>query len=107
MSQSTEINEVIFKCGEAILTLLNDKQFESISITDTCNVAHISRSTYYRNLNSNKSKLEALIYYINKSWQIQSSSISFQGKSMEEVLLNFVYMTKTNIINLAKTTYLI
>lgn len=101
MSQTSEINEIIYKSGEAILKLLDDKSFEAISITDICKLTHISRSTYYRNLNSVNSKLDALKYYINKSWQIQYNSISIQGKSMEEVLLNYIYMNKDNIVNLA------
>ena len=54
---------VIEHITESLLTLLEDKAIEDISISELCDNAGIGRASFYRNYNSKEDILKA---YINK-----------------------------------------
>ena len=55
MSNKKEPTTLVKKCiVDALLILMNEKDFDDISITEICNKAGVSRMAYYRNYYTKK-----------------------------------------------------
>ncbi len=54
---------------ESLLTLLEDKAIEDISISELCDNAGIGRASFYRNFNSKEDILTAYINTLSDSWK--------------------------------------
>lgn len=94
-------NQLKYHAGKATLELLQEKCFDNIKILEICNKAHISRSSYYRSFDTSNSKVESISYYIKQSWLIKEKSAELSNIPTNLVLLDFLYMNKDNILNLA------
>lgn len=60
---------VIEHITESLLTLLEDKAIEDISISELCDNAGIGRASFYRNYNSKEDILKAYIYKLFNGWK--------------------------------------
>ena len=61
-----ESNEITRECIEnALIELMKKKKFEDITITDICEKAGVSRTSYYRNYESKDDILSEYIHSIN------------------------------------------
>lgn len=94
-------NQLKYHTGKATLELLQHKNIDNIKILEICNKAHISRSSYYRSFESSNSKVESISYYIKQSWLTKKKSAESLNIPTNLVLLDFLYMNKVNILNLA------
>ena len=54
---------------ESLLTLLEDKAIEDISISELCENACIGRASFYRNYNSKEEIIKAYIYKLFNGWK--------------------------------------
>ena len=91
-----QINQSSFarQCiGEALVQLMREKEFESISVTDICKTAGFSRMAYYRNFHS---KNDILVQYMNMladkfRTDLMETYPGISSKSYEIVLFAFKY----------------
>lgn len=60
---------VIEHITESLLTLLEDKAIEDISISELCDNAGIGRASFYRNYNSKEDILKAYINKLFNGWK--------------------------------------
>ena len=79
--------------GEALVQLMREKEFESISVTDICKTAGFSRMAYYRNFHS---KNDILVKYMNMladkfRTDLMETYPGISSKSYEIVLFAFKY----------------
>ena len=79
--------------GEALVQLMREKEFESISVTDICKTAGFSRMAYYRNFHS---KNDILVQYMNMladkfRTDLMKTYPGISSKSYEIVLFAFKY----------------
>ena len=70
------------KMEEALISLLNIKDFEYITVKDICLKAKVNRSTFYLHYLNVNDLLEDIVLNLNKSF------ISFMGKDKKVVINN-------------------
>lgn len=82
------------KITDALLSLMKENDYDSISITDIVNKAGLSRVTYYRHFNS---KEDILIRYfeLTKSKFIEQTKINGPDNN-EMMIINLFYYFKAN-----------
>ena len=62
MNNKKETTTLVKKCiVDSLLLLMNEKDFDEITITEICNKAGVSRMTYYRNYYN---KYDIIIEYL-------------------------------------------
>lgn len=69
MSNEGRSMYVIEHITESLLTLLEDKAIEDISISELCDNAGIGRASFYRNYNSKEDILKAYINKLFHEWK--------------------------------------
>lgn len=92
------------KIDDALIELLNKKEFEDISISDICKKAHVNRSTFYLHYDNIYDVLEEVIDNLNKSFQSYFAShlkIDFANKEKlylikDEYLFPYLDFIKAN-----------
>lgn len=81
-------NQLVKECiVEALIKLMNEKDFDSIKITEICQKAGVSRMSYYRNYYDKKDIIKS---YLN--------DISINFKNETHNLINFDIYTNKNVI---------
>ena len=86
MERQNESNLLTKECiVTALLRLMQEKKYESISITDITTLAGVSRMAYYRNY---KSKDEILIKYLLDQKDRLVSDIGNSASGLTKVCLN-------------------
>lgn len=79
--------------GEALIQLMREKEFDSISVTDICRTAGFSRMAYYRNFHS---KNDILVQYMNMLADkfrndLMTTYPDISSRSYEIILFAFKY----------------
>lgn len=74
--------QTAIKLEEALISLLNIKDFEYITVKDICLKAKVNRSTFYLHYLNVNDLLEDIVFNLNKSF------ISFMGKDNKVVINN-------------------
>lgn len=91
-------NEIDSKITNALLALMEEKDYKDISITDIVNKAGLSRVTYYRHFND---KEEIIIRYfeITKNRFVEQSRVKDleSDKNYEVIILSLFLFFKANI----------
>ncbi len=63
------------KMGDALLLLLEKKDFEFISVKDICKTANVNRSTFYLHYDNTRDLLDEVIANSNKEFSLAFSNI--------------------------------
>lgn len=66
---------------EALFKLMEENEYENISVIDVCNKAGISRATFYRNF---KKKEDVIIFYFEHNKSLFASSQNFIPRCKED-----------------------
>ena len=88
--------------AQALLELLEDHEYEDISIQDIVDKAGFSRMAYYRNF---KSKDEVIDYALDNAFNtfVKESKISFKNMGLEVFIETlFKWFASTEMINVTK-----
>ena len=80
------------KMNDALITLLETKEFEYISIKEICNIANINRSTFYLHYSNMNDLLEETIKSLNLSFNShfkskENESAIISKENIEDLLL--------------------
>ncbi len=92
-------NEIDLKITNALLSLMEEKDYESISITDITNKAGLSRVTYYRHFET-KDDILVKFFEMNKAKfldQVKANSLNATPESNEIVILSLFLFFKANM----------
>lgn len=90
MGRRTATTEFLKECiADALLRLMREKDFDSISITEITELADVGRVTYYRNFKSKEDILLFKLKLLTKEWQQQEET-----KMETEPLRNMVAFFK-------------
>jgi AcrR family transcriptional regulator len=91
-------NEIDNKITNALLSLMEEKEYKNISITDIVNKAGLSRVTYYRHFND-KEEIVIRYFEITKNRFIEQSGIKNleSEKNYEVIILSLFLFFKANI----------
>lgn len=91
-------NDIDTKITEALLSLMEKKDYKSISITDIVNEAHLSRVTYYRHF-STKEDIIIRYFELTKKRFAEQTRLTSGGapKNNELVILALFLFFKANI----------
>ena len=74
-----KFNNISIKMNDALISLLDSKEFNDISISEVCNVAKVNRSTFYSHY-ANMGEL------LNETWErMQSTSLENIRKDIEDL----------------------
>lgn len=81
--------------ADALLNLMETKDFETININTICNIADVGRTTFYRHFNSKNSKEDLLTFKINYEWECYvEKHKDLVNKDKGFALTNFIYENK-------------
>ena len=85
--------------ADSLILLMRKKPYGEIAVTDICEKAGVSRSTFYRNLNKENPKDELLMFRIVQGWE-EYREAHPQGRT-NTALLAYVYSIKDLILMLS------
>lgn len=90
--------------SEALISLLKEKKFDDIKVNDLCEVAGISRATFYNNFNTLE---EILVYYLTKlSAPIMAKvqrRVEEESLSLDEAYRYYIMLSCTRLFKGEKT----
>ncbi len=84
------------KITEALLELMQTKDYDSISITDIVNKAELSRVTYYRHFTS-KEDIIKKFFMSTKDKFLEQTKLGFATENNEFIILALFLFFKTNM----------
>lgn len=70
---------------EALINLLENKEYEFISITEICKKAGVNRATFYLHYNNMDDLLEETITFVNKKFISSFSKTTLANTSIKEL----------------------
>lgn len=80
------------KCiTDALILLMNEKDFDKISITEICDKAGVSRMTYYRNYYNKKDIIVDCLKDIAEKFRRESHSWREKNKYHNKEVINFLF----------------
>ena len=81
--------------ADALIKLMADKPFESISVNSICEKADVGRTTFYRHLDYKNCKEDLLLFKIEYEWAryVDNYDGDFK-KEKEGVILRFIYANR-------------
>lgn len=83
---------LVKKCiVDALLLLMNEKEFDDISITEICNKAGVSRMTYYRNYYTKKDIIIEYLKDIAEDFKKESHSWQKSNEYTNKNVIRFLF----------------
>lgn len=87
-----ESTTLIKKCiVDALLLLMNEKEFDNISITEICNKAGVSRMAYYRNYYTKKDIIIEYLKDISTDFKKESHSWQKNNEYTNKNVIRFLF----------------
>jgi len=87
-----ETTTLVKKCiVDALLLLMNEKEFDDISITEICNKAGVSRMAYYRNYYTKKDIIIEYLKDIAENFKIESHSLVNNYEYTNKNVIRFLF----------------
>ena len=87
-----ETTTLVKKCiVDALLLLMNEKEFDDISITEICDKASVSRMAYYRNYYTKKDIIIEYLKDIATDFKKQSHSFSKNNEYTNKNVIRFLF----------------
>ena len=83
--------------SEALLTLLESNDYDSIKVVDICNKALISKVTFYNNFRGKNDLLKHILTTFEESITNELTSLSSKINSREEYISGMIRITCRNI----------
>ncbi len=90
-SESKYYNTAV-KMDEALLTLLNKKSFDYITIKDICELAGVNRSTFYLHYETIIDLLDETVEHINKKFYSYFNNITIDVNKINSMPLEDLYL---------------
>ena len=85
---------VSFYITEALLALLKEKDYQDISITELCEKADVTRTSFYRNFKSKEDILFKRVRTVTDAF-LEESAISYEGDSTRDYFVKlFTHMER-------------
>lgn len=104
MSNKKEPTTLVKKCiVDALLILMNEKDFDDISITEICNKAGVSRMAYYRNYYTKKDIILEYLKDIGEDFKKESHKWKEDKTYTNEHVINFLFSYFEKYIFFIKT----
>lgn len=92
MSNKKESTTLVKKCiVDALLILMNEKEFDDISITEICNKAGVSRMAYYRNYYTKKDIIIEYLKDIAEDFKKESHSWQERNEYTNKNVIRFLF----------------
>ena len=92
MKNKKESNTLIKKCiVDALISLMNEKAFDDITITEICNKACVSRMTYYRNYYTKKDIIIEYLKDIAENFEKESHSWQEKNEYTNKNVIRFLF----------------
>ncbi len=80
------------KMNEALLTLLNKKEFDYITVKDICHTAGVNRSTFYLHYETILDLLDETMEYISEKFYSYFKNIDFDTSKINTLPLEDLYL---------------
>ena len=92
MKEKKESTTLVKKCiVDALLILMNEKEFDDISITEICNKAGVSRMAYYRNYYTKKDIIIEYLKDIASDFKKESHSWQEKNEYTNKNVIRFLF----------------
>lgn len=92
MKKKKETTTLVKKCiVDALLLLMNEKDFDDITITEICNKAGVSRMTYYRNYYTKNDIIVDYLKNIAEDFKNESHSWQENKKYTNKNVIHFLF----------------
>jgi len=92
MNNKKESTTFVRKCiVDALLILMNEKEFDEISITEICNKAGVSRMAYYRNYYTKKDIIIEYLKDISEDFKKESHSWQLKNEYTNKNVIRFLF----------------
>ncbi|MGN1104099.1 MAG: TetR/AcrR family transcriptional regulator [Candidatus Coproplasma sp.] len=90
--------------GQAIIQLMNEKDFDEISVTDICRIAYVGRTTFYRYFGTKNGKRDAIYCYLSIGWKNTGKS-SLPVPDIDSEFMAYLYSIKDTLLLLHKNGF--
>ncbi len=93
-----EGSDFIRECiGQTIISLMKIKDFENISVSEICKVAHIGRTTFYRYFGTKNGKTNSLYFWLLNGWnKLYDKKLLLPEQ--DEKFLTYLYSIKNELM---------
>lgn len=92
MNNKKETTTLVKKCiVDALIILMNEKEFDQISITEICNKASVSRMAYYRNYYTKKDIIIEYLKDIAEDFKIESYKWKDKNEYTNKNVIHFLF----------------
>ena len=104
MKKNKETTTLVKKCiVDALIILMNEKEFDDISITEICTKAGVSRMAYYRNYYTKKDIILEYLKDIAENFKKESHSWQEKNEYTNKNVIHFLFTYFKNYAYFIKT----